>query len=83
VRDYSTGEWAAAVERAGFQVTAVSRHRLRMDFATWTERMRTPAPLAEAVRALQAGAADEVRAHFGIEPNGSFQLDVMTLEARA
>lgn len=83
VRDYTPGEWAAAVERAGFDVTTVRRHRLRMDFATWTERMDTPAVQAEAVRALQRQASEEVRAHFGIEPDGSFQLDVMTLVAVA
>jgi SAM-dependent methyltransferase len=83
VRDYTMGEWAAAVERAGFDVNAVSRRRLRMDFASWVERMRTPKAHVEAVRALQTQAAAEVRDHFAIEPDGSFMLDVMTLEAVA
>lgn len=83
VRDYTVGEWTQAVERAGFDITGVTRRRLRMDFATWTERMRTPAVQVEAVRALQRQASEDVRAHFEIEPDGSFQLDVMTLEATA
>jgi SAM-dependent methyltransferase len=83
VRDYTVGEWITAVERAGFDVTAVTRRRLRMEFASWTERMRTPAVQAQAVRALQQQASEEVRDHFGIEPDGSFQLDVMMLEASA
>jgi ubiquinone/menaquinone biosynthesis C-methylase UbiE len=83
VRDYSVAEWTQTVERAGFSVQAVRRHRLRMDFATWIQRMRTPEPLAAAVRALQAAASEEVRAWFAIEPDGSFMLDVMTLEATA
>jgi SAM-dependent methyltransferase len=83
VRDYTVGEWAAAVERAGFDVSGVTRRRLRMEFASWTERMRTPKAHVEAVRALQTEAAAEVRDHFAIEPDGSFMLDVMTLEATA
>jgi hypothetical protein len=54
-----------------------------MDFPTWIERMRTPKLQADAVRALQDKASEAVRAHFEIEPDGSFQLDVMMLEARA
>lgn len=83
VRDYTIAEWTSAVERAGFTVEAVRRLRLRMAFASWTERMRTPAAQIEAVRALQRQASEEVRAHFAIEPDGSFLLDVMVLEATA
>jgi ubiquinone/menaquinone biosynthesis C-methylase UbiE len=83
VRDYTLAEWSAAVERAGFVVEAVTRRRIPMDFAAWTRRMRTPKVQAEAVRALQAHASEEVRAHFAIAPDGSFELDVMVLEARA
>jgi len=83
VRDYTIAEWTAAVERAGFAVEAIRRHRLRMEFTTWTERMRTPPAQVEAVRALQRQASEEVRAHFAIEPDGSFLLDVMMLEAMA
>ncbi|CAN7218308.1 class I SAM-dependent methyltransferase [Phenylobacterium sp. LjRoot219] len=83
VRDYTIAEWTAAVGRAGFTVEAVRRLRLRMEFASWTERMRTPPVQVEAVRALQRQASDEVRGHFAIEPDGSFLLDVMVLEATA
>jgi ubiquinone/menaquinone biosynthesis C-methylase UbiE len=83
VRDYTIGEWTAAVERAGFTVKALSRRQIRMDFDAWTQRMRTLRVQAQAVRALQQLASDEVRAHFAIEPDGSFQLDVMVLEATA
>lgn len=83
VRDYTVAEWTAAATRAGFEVTAVTCRRIRMDFASWIERMRTPAVQAEAIRALQRQASNEVRAGFAIEADGSFQLDVMVLEARA
>lgn len=81
VRDYSAAEWTAALSRAGFAVQALRRRRLRMDFAAWTERMRTPAPNVQAILALQAGASSETRDALGIEPDGSFMLDVLTLEA--
>jgi len=83
VRDYAVAEWTQAVERCGLVVEAVRRHQIRMEFAAWIERMRTPPALARAVRALQDAAAPEVRTHFAIEADGSFQLDVMMLQARA
>jgi len=82
VRDYTVAEWAAAVERAGFGVERMEHRRIRIDFAAWIERMRTPKVQAEAVRALQRQACAEVCAHFAIESDGSFQLDVLQLEAR-
>jgi len=80
VRDYARAEWEAALAGAGF-VTAASRtHRLRMEFASWTLRMRTPVELATAIRALQAAMAEPVRRHFAIEADGSFTIDVATFE---
>lgn len=83
VRDYTIAEWAAAMERAGFEVLGLTRRRVRMEFASWIARMRTPEVQARAVRAMQAQASAEVQAHFAIEPDGSFLLDVVTLEAVA
>lgn len=83
VRDYTIAEWTAAVERAGFDIQGVTRRRIPMEFPTWIARMRTPGVQAEAIRALQAHASAEVRGHFEIAADGSFQLDVMLLEARA
>jgi len=83
VRDYSIAEWTAAVGRAGFQIESVIRRRVRMDFPTWIARMRTLELQAHAVRAVQRAASHEVRAYFEIEADGSFQLDVMALVARA
>lgn len=83
VRNHTVAEWSAAVERAGFTVQRVRRHRIRIDFGTWIERMRTPGTMVAAIHALQAAASDEVRAYFAIEPDGSFLLDVVMLEATA
>lgn len=81
VRDYRMSEWAAALGRAGFGVERVSCWRLRMDFVTWVERMQTPETHVAAIRSLQRQAPAEVVRHFGIEEDGSFQLDVMMAEA--
>lgn len=83
VRDYTSAEWIAAVEQAGFIVQMMQRNRLRMHFQTWIERMQTPKPLVAAIRALQSAASQEVREHFAIEPDGSFMIDIMLLQARA
>lgn len=83
VRDYSAAEWLAALGRAGFAMRATHSFRLRMDFPVWIARMRTPQLHAEAIRALQQAASAEVADHFAIEPDGSFLLDMMLMEAVA
>ena len=54
-----------------------------MDFPVWTARMRTPDDNIRAIRALQAAASSETRAHFAIEADGSFLLDILMLETRS
>ena len=83
VRDHSVPEWLAMLGDAGFAVDKVTHGRLRMAFSSWIARMRTPEPLVAAIRALQASAPDEVARHFGIEPDGSFWLDTVLIEAVA
>ena len=83
VRDYSRAEWRDMLSRAGFALKAEASWRLRMDFADWTGRMRTPAVLAQAIRALQQKADDETRGYFAIEGDGSFLLDAASFEAIA
>jgi ubiquinone/menaquinone biosynthesis C-methylase UbiE len=81
VRNYSIGEWAAALNRASFAITSCRTWRLRMDFPVWIARMRTPADHIKAIRALQEAASAETKAHFAIEDDGSFLLDIMMIEA--
>ena len=80
VRDYTRSEWEAALSAAGFFTNASRTHRLRMEFAGWIARMRTPDALAAAIRALQAAMAEPVRRHFAIEADGSFMIDVVMFE---
>lgn len=81
VRDYGEAEWRAMLADAGFAITGVTKGRLRMDFADWTARMRTTPDRATAIRTLQGLASSEVAAHFAIEPDGSFTIDTIVIEA--
>ena len=81
VRNYSRAEWEAAMVRAGLRPGSVSVHRVRLDFATWIERMRTPKVQADAIRALQATVSASVTRYFGFGPDGSFDLDVAMFQA--
>ena len=83
VRNYSAAEWSAALAQAGFAAEPVTLRRLRMEFAVWTARTRTPRLQADAIRALQAGAPPHVQAHFAIGADGSFDIDCATMPARA
>ena len=82
-RNYTAAEWLGALGRAGFAMAACRTWRLRMEFANWTARMRTPETNAQAIRALQVAASEETRTHFAIEGDGSFLLDVLMVEAAA
>lgn len=81
VRDYRLSEWRSMLEAAGFAPGAVLASRPRMEFASWIARMRTPPTHVAAIRALQASAAADVTSHFQIEPDGSFLLDSVLIEA--
>jgi SAM-dependent methyltransferase len=82
-RDYAAHEWLRWLGEAGFVPEAFTRRRLRLEFASWVARMRTAEAHVAAIRSLQASASAEIRAYFAIEPDGSFTVDTMTLEAAA
>lgn len=81
VRDYAPAEWARLLGEAGLVTTALRRQRLRLEFSSWVERMRTPEVMRQAIRALQQGAPSEVRGYFEIAEDGSFSTDVIVLWA--
>ena len=81
VRSRSRSEWDAAIVQAGLLPGVVRPFRVRLDFAVWIERMRTPPVQAGAIRALQALAPDSVARHCALEPDGSFCIDVALFEA--
>jgi len=81
VRDYSVEEWREAVGAAGFAPGRVVCRRLPLEFKSWIERMRTAKEHVRAIRSLQQLAPESVQRHFEIQPDGSFTLDTMSLEA--
>jgi SAM-dependent methyltransferase len=82
VRNYTAHEWAAALARAGFELISLSARRIRVEFEAWIARTRTPPLHVDAIRSFQNAAPEEVRRRFGIEPDGTFQLDALQVEAR-
>lgn len=81
VRDYSRAEWMAAIIRAGLLAGETRVHRVRLEFASWVERMKTPDLHVEAIRALQTAKAGDVTRYFETEPDGSFCIDVALFRA--
>ncbi len=79
VRDYSVAEWLQQVSDAGLYTRSHSRQRLRLEFGSWVERMRTPEVFRAAILALQAAVGEEVRKYFEIADDGSFSTDVLVL----
>ncbi|WP_338561364.1 methyltransferase domain-containing protein [Erwinia sp. E_sp_B04_7] len=82
VRDYNPGEWLTMFTEAGLAISAVSHDRLDLEFGSWIERMRTPAVMAEAIRAYQHSAPEEVQRYYAQQPDGSFSTDTIFIEAR-
>lgn len=56
--------------------------RLRLEFASWVGRMRTPDVFCAAIRQLQSAAGEEVREYFEIGDDGSFSTDGIVLWGR-
>jgi ubiquinone/menaquinone biosynthesis C-methylase UbiE len=81
IRNYRADEWLALFDGAGFTARIRERWRLPMVFDQWVARMRTPEVRVAAIRSLWAGAPDEVREYFAVQPDGSFMLDVLMVEA--
>jgi ubiquinone/menaquinone biosynthesis C-methylase UbiE len=81
IRDYAAREWISMFEDAGFQVSLKERWPLTIEFGGWIERMRTPPERVAAIHAVWAAAPDEVRSFFAVQPDGSFTMQKLLLEA--
>jgi SAM-dependent methyltransferase len=76
VRDHTVGQWVAMLEDAGFAAEALGQWPLRLPFASWTARMRTPEPTAVQIQALFEAAPASVREALAIEADGTFTCPV-------
>jgi ubiquinone/menaquinone biosynthesis C-methylase UbiE len=81
VRNASLAEWQALLNAAGFTVGHVMKFRLRLEFASWIERIKTPPAHVAAIRSLHQYAASEVADYFAIEADGSFTVDTVLIAA--
>lgn len=81
VRDYTVDEWLASLRAAGFEPGKVTPRRVRLDFAPWVARMATPEEQIQAVRCLQGHMPEEVATYFEVQPDGTFTVDAVTIEA--
>jgi hypothetical protein len=74
VRNRSAREWRSLLETAGFADVQHAHWPLRLAFAPWVERMRTPAGRISTIRGLQNEAPREVHEALAFEPDGSFTV---------
>lgn len=74
VRNRSRSEWRSLLREAGLVEIESAEWPIRLEFASWTERMRTPADRVAVIRSLQDGAPQEVREALEIGPEGSFTI---------
>lgn len=81
VRDASLAEWCGLLSTAGFAVATVTKFRLRLEFAPWVDRMKTPESHVTAIRSLQQRAGSDVTKYFAMEDDGSFTVDTVLITA--
>jgi len=70
------------LEGTGFAVEDLRHFPLRLELASWIERMRTLAPAAAQIRALFAAAPATVRDILQVEDDGTFTEPVALLRGR-
>lgn len=74
VRNRCSREWRSLFRAAGLLEVEYAEWPTRLDFASWIERMRTPAERAAVIRSLQEGSPREVQQALRIEADGSFTI---------
>lgn len=79
VRDHTLGQWLTLLEGAGFEVETAYTWEVYIDFASWVERMATPAPAVAMIRTILANAPVEVRNALKVQPDGSFTMQAALL----
>ena len=74
VRNRTVTEWRSLLRTAGLVELDRAEWPIRLEFASWVARMRTPADRAAVIRSLQEGAPREVRQALRVEADGSFAI---------
>ncbi len=81
VRNVSRSSWRKLVQRAGLQIESEKSWKLRLEFASWVARMRTPPAHVTAIQSLWRSAPQEVRSYFNLGEDYSFDIDTLMLQA--
>jgi len=79
VRDHSIAQWTTHLENAGLYVAYTEAWQLPMQFDSWVARMRTPADRVAVLRGLLQQAPAEVRRHFNVQADDSFDIEAAML----
>lgn len=74
VRNRSVAQWRTLLRTAGLAELEHAEWPTRLEFASWVERMHTPADRVQVIRSLEEGAPREVREALEIGPDGSFTI---------
>jgi ubiquinone/menaquinone biosynthesis C-methylase UbiE len=82
VRDHTIPQWVAMLQRAGFAADVAHTWEVYIDFASWVQRMLTPAPKVAMIRAILADAPQSVQQAFQLQPDGSFTMQAAILRGR-
>jgi ubiquinone/menaquinone biosynthesis C-methylase UbiE len=80
VRDHTVAQWVEMLQEAGLAVEELGQFPLRLEFASWTERMRTPQAAREQIQELFAGAPASVKQSLHLEADGTFTCPVVLLQ---
>ncbi|RZT43014.1 class I SAM-dependent methyltransferase [Cupriavidus agavae] len=81
IRDYTPSGWAQLFREAGFGAEVSPVWRIRIEFASWVARMRTPEVAQAAIQHLWSKAPAEVRERYLVQPDGSFALEAALITA--
>lgn len=82
VRDHTVGQWRAMIEAAGLEAEALGEWPLRLEFASWVARMRTPPAAIGGIGAILDAAPSSVREALGVEADHTFTAPVALLRGR-
>jgi ubiquinone/menaquinone biosynthesis C-methylase UbiE len=74
VRDHSVSQWLAMCKAAGMPANHAGTWNIRLEFASWAARMKTPEPAQAQIRALFDLAPADVREVMQIDSEHNFSI---------
>lgn len=83
VRDQTVEQWRALLGGAGLAAEALGEWPLRLEFASWVARQRTPPAAVAGIRAIFDAAPAHVRSALRVEADHTFTASVALLRGIA